>query len=140
MGTDNLSGVARFREHAVRQCEFALRLASAECQRSAADAALVSAAIASEAPDSGAVTFGVWLQRQLILRQEARAGQRAAELREEIARQALVEARREKEVVDKLREARAAEDDRRTDRREAAALDDVASRMRAGRSRWTTIT
>jgi len=101
-------------------------------RREAADRATDAARrVVSEGTDGLPVTYGSWLTHQLALRQQLRAAEAEAAAQEDRARAALVEARRAERIVDRLAELRAQAERREARRREAAALDEAASRRRA---------
>lgn len=125
---DSLATLARLHAIETTQAQADLARAGAARQDAAARAMEAERRVRAESADSVPVTYGTWLSAQLAIRQQLRAVEASAAVREEEARTALVEARRAERSVERLVELRLAEERRLGLRREAAALEDAARR------------
>lgn len=132
MRRDSLATLTRLRSIGTAAAKADLARAAVARQDAAAKAEGEARLVLQESPELDMPrTYGTWLVAQLARRQQARADEAEAAVREEQARLALVEARRAERVIELLAESRAAEARRRAGRREAALLDEAASRRGA---------
>ena len=129
MSRDPLAVLDRLRRLQVDQARQAMgaaqgALLEAEARRDAAAAALP--AEAAGAPGD----FAAWLPAALARRAAVEAARRRADLRAEVAREALAGARAAARAVERLRELRADAAALRLDRAAQAALDEAGARRR----------